>query len=136
MAAQEALVLVDVQNDFCPDGSLPVPDGDKVVPILNGYIERFESRQLPLILSRDWHPTRTTHFKSYGGPWPEHCVQGSRGAEFHPGLRVSPAAVVVSKGMGPDEDGYSAFVGRDDRGRSLETLLRELGLARLLVGGL
>src|SRR2546423_15488128 len=116
MAAQEALVLVDVQNDFCPDGSLPVPDGDQVVPILNGYIERFESRQLPLILSRDWHPTRTTHFKSYGGPWPGHCVQGSRGAAFYPRVRGWPAGGVVSQGVGADAGGHSAFVGPGDRG--------------------
>lgn len=131
-----ALLVVDVQNDFCPGGSLPVPDGDKVVPVLNAYIERFRREGRPIILSRDWHPARTTHFKEFGGPWPVHCVQGTRGADFHPALIVPPEAIIVSKGMGADEDGYSAFVGRDQQGRRLAELLRELGVRKLLVGGL
>ena len=131
-----ALLVVDVQNDFCPGGSLPVPDGDLVVPVLNDYIGRFTRAGRPVVLSRDWHPTRTTHFQEQGGPWPAHCVQGTRGAEFHPGLDVPPEAILVSKGMGPDEDGYSAFVGRDERGRGLASLLRQRGVQKLLVGGL
>jgi len=89
-----------------------------------------------VILSRDWHPALTTHFKEQGGPWPAHCVQGTPGADFHPDLTVPSGAIVVSKGMGSDEDGYSAFVGRDERGRRLADLLRELGATRIVVGGL
>jgi nicotinamidase/pyrazinamidase len=131
-----ALLIVDVQNDFCPGGSLSVPDGDLVVPVLNDYIARFHRAGRPVVFSRDWHPARTTHFREQGGPWPAHCVQGTHGAAFHPELKVPPDAVIVSKGMGPDEDGYSAFVGRDDLGRGLALLLREQGVQKLVVGGL
>lgn len=130
------LLIVDVQNDFCPGGSLPVADGDLVVPVLNAYIRRFIQAGRPVFFSRDWHPARTTHFQDQGGPWPPHCVQGTPGAQFHPDLDVPSEAVVVSKGMGPDEDGYSAFVGRDEQGRSLATLLHDRGAERLVVGGL
>lgn len=133
---QAALLIVDVQNDFCPGGSLPVADGDRVVPVLNERIRRFAAAGRPVFFSRDWHPPKTTHFKEQGGPWPPHCVQGTRGAEFHPALEVPPEAVVVSKGMGPDEDGYSAFVGRDEQGRSLASLLRNRGVRTVVVGGL
>jgi nicotinamidase/pyrazinamidase len=131
-----ALLVVDVQNDFCPGGSLGVHGGDEVVPVVNDYIARFTREGLPVFITRDWHPPKTTHFQTQGGPWPEHCVQGTPGAEFHPELQTPDSAVVVSKGMGPDEDGYSAFVGRDDRGGSLASLLRERGVERVVVGGL
>ena len=133
---RSALLVVDVQNDFCPGGSLPVSDGDSVVPVLNDYAARFAREGLPVIYSRDWHPAETTHFQTRGGPWPPHCVQGTYGAEFHPDLRLPAGAIVVSKGMGPAEDGYSAFVGRDAHGQKLESVLRELGVQRLVVGGL
>jgi nicotinamidase/pyrazinamidase len=131
-----ALLVVDVQNDFCPGGSLPVADGDQVVPVLNDYVGRFVRAGRPVVFSRDWHPAETTHFLPQGGPWPVHCVQGTRGAEFHPQLRIPPEALIVSKGMGADEDGYSAFVGRDDEGRRLADRLRDLGVRKLLIGGL
>ena len=136
MAEQTALLVVDVQNDFCPGGSLGVAAGDEVVPVLNEYISRFAREGRPVIISRDWHPPETTHFRTLGGPWPPHCVQGTRGAEFHPRLEIPATAVIVSKGMGPSEDGYSAFVGRDERGRPLADLLRELGAERVVIGGL
>lgn len=131
-----ALLVVDVQNDFCPGGSLPVQDGDTVVPVLNDFVARFASDGLPVIFSRDWHPAQTTHFQSHGGPWPAHCVQGTPGARFHPALHLPEGALVVSKGMGPSEDGYSAFVGRDEQGRSLTNLLRDQGVDKLVIGGL
>jgi nicotinamidase/pyrazinamidase len=133
---RSALIVVDVQNDFCPGGKLAVRAGDAVVPVLNDYIARFTREQRPVILTRDWHPPETTHFLQRGGPWPEHCVQGTEGAEFHSDLSVPESAVIVSKGMGPDEDGYSAFVGRDERGASMVSLLREINVDRLVVGGL
>jgi nicotinamidase/pyrazinamidase len=134
--AAEALLVVDVQNDFCPGGSLPVRDGDAVVPVLNEWIDRFVAAGRPVVLSRDWHPAVTSHFQAQGGPWPPHCVQGTPGAAFHPELRIPPEALVVSKGMANDEDGYSAFVARDEQGKHLVDLLRELGIEKLVIGGL
>ncbi len=136
MQGKPALLIVDVQNDFCPGGALPVADGDKVVPVLNRYIERFKTADLPIFATRDWHPEKTSHFKAYGGLWPPHCIQGTKGAEFRPDLKLPADAVIVSAGMGPDEDGYSGFQGRDARGVSLADLLRQRGVERLFVGGL
>ena len=136
MSQSDALILVDVQNDFCPGGTLAVENGDEVVPVLNRYIERFVELRLPIFATRDWHPVKTTHFKAYGGVWPVHCVQGTHGAEFHPDLKVTPEITVVSAGMAADEDGYSGFLGRDSAGRSLAALLRDRAVDRLFVGGL
>ena len=136
MRGKDALIVVDVQNDFCPGGALAVRNGDDVVAVLNRYIEKFLEARLPIFATRDWHPEKTSHFKSYGGPWPTHCVQHSRGAEFHPGLRLGPGVVVVSKGAGADEDGYSGFQGRDSSGAPLAELLRERGVEVIFVGGL
>ncbi|OGQ49851.1 MAG: nicotinamidase [Deltaproteobacteria bacterium RIFCSPLOWO2_02_FULL_57_26] len=136
MQRKDALVVIDVQNDFCSGGSLAVTDGDKVVPVLNRYIERFKAANLPILATRDWHPEKTSHFKVYGGVWPVHCVQGTKGAEFHPDLRLPSEAVIVSAGMGADEDGYSGFQGRNHRGVKLSDLLRGMGVERIFVGGL
>jgi nicotinamidase/pyrazinamidase len=133
---RDALVLVDIQNDFCPGGSLAVPGGDQVVPVLNRYVGRFLAAGAPIFASRDWHPARTKHFQADGGVWPPHCVQGTPGAAFHAGLTVPAGAVVVSKGMDPDQDAYSAFQGEDPGGRPLAAALAERGLRRLHVGGL
>jgi nicotinamidase/pyrazinamidase len=134
--SSDALVVVDVQNDFCPGGSLAVPDGDKVVPVLNRYIERFGAFKGPIFASRDWHPPVTRHFKAYGGVWPPHCVQGTRGAEFHAGLRLPTDVVIVSKGMEPEGDAYSCFQARDQGGTPFAAALGDRGVKRLLVGGL
>jgi nicotinamidase/pyrazinamidase len=136
MQEKVALIIVDVQNDFCPGGALAVQDGDEVVPILNRYIDRFQAAGMPIVATRDWHPLKTTHFKNYGGVWPEHCVQESGGAAFHPNLKGLTNAVVVSKGTAPDEDSYSGFDGKDDAGTPLAELLRRLGVQRIYVGGL
>jgi nicotinamidase/pyrazinamidase len=127
---RRALIVVDVQNDFCPGGSLAVPHGDEVVAPLNKLIEEFLERGEPVFKSRDWHPPKTRHFAAYGGTWPVHCVQGTKGAEFHPDLLDDIHIRVVSKGMG-DEDGYSAFDGTD-----LALQLDRLGIEELWVGGL
>lgn len=134
--ADTALLIVDVQNDFCPGGALPVPEGDRVVPVLNQAIERFRQAGALVIASRDWHPEKSTHFAAYGGQWPVHCVQNTEGAAFHPELRLPQDAIVVSKGMGENEDAYSAFDARTEDGTPLADLLREKGIKRLVVGGL
>jgi nicotinamidase/pyrazinamidase len=136
MPSKDALIVVDVQNDFCPGGTLAVKEGDQVVLVLNRYIDQFTKAGLPIFATRDWHPEKTSHFITGGGPWPPHCIQGSQGAQFHPDLKLPPDTVVVSAGMGSDEDGYSGFLGRDDSGVKLVDLLRQRGIERILVGGL
>lgn len=135
-AVGDALLLVDPQNDFCPGGSLPVTDGDRVMPVLSAWAAAAHAANAPVFISRDWHPPDTTHFATHGGVWPPHCVQGTPGAEFHADLEVPPSAVVVSKGMGSTEDAYSAFQARDDRGRLLTDLLRARRVTHLYVMGL
>jgi nicotinamidase/pyrazinamidase len=136
MQGRDALVIIDVQNDFCPGGALAVSHGDQVVPALNRYIDKFRRSNLPIIATRDWHPEKTTHFKAYGGLWPPHCIQGTQGAEFHADLALPADTVVVSSGIGPDEEGYSGFEGRDDQGASLADVLRANAVERIFVGGL
>jgi nicotinamidase/pyrazinamidase len=132
----DGLLLVDPQNDFCPGGSLAVADGDAVIPVLNAWVSAAQSAGVPIFVSRDWHPPRTTHFKEYGGVWPPHCVMDTRGAEFHPDLRLTSDAVVVSKGMGETEDAYSAFAARDDSNILLGALLKARNVNHLYIAGL
>ncbi len=136
MEINKALLIVDVQNDFCPGGALGVQDGDRIVPVLNQYIERFAQAGMPVFVTRDWHPPRTSHFNTAGGIWPPHCVQGSKGAEFHPDLKIGNDAVVLSKGTAVNEDSYSAFDAADARGVVLKDLLRQRRIERIYVGGL
>jgi nicotinamidase/pyrazinamidase len=132
----DGLLLLDPQNDFCPGGSLPVAEGDQVMPLLSAWAAAAEVAGVPIFVSRDWHPPRTTHFKAFGGVWPPHCVQGTSGADFHPDLRLPSSARVVSKGMGETEDAYSAFQARDESERALASLLREAGVRHLYMMGL
>jgi nicotinamidase/pyrazinamidase len=128
----DALIVVDVQNDFLPNGSLAVPGGDEVVPELNHYIAAFQAKRLPIFATRDWHPPNHCSFKAYGGPWPPHCVAGTRGAAFAPGLNLPASTVVITlKGTEPDRDAYSGFERTD-----LDARLRAVGVHRLFVGGL
>ena len=136
MAEKVALLVVDVQNDFTPGGALAVPEGDQVVPVMNRYLENFHQAGWPIYASRDWHPRVTKHFKEYGGIWPPHCIQDTRGAAFHPELRLPSEAVVVSKGMDPEKDSYSAFDGADPAGVPFAEVLRAAKVERLYVGGL
>ena len=131
-----ALLIVDVQNDFCPGGALQIPDGDRILEPINRAAERFAAAGLPVLASRDWHPPDTRHFRDFGGPWPVHCVRDTSGAEFHPALRLPEGALVLSKGTDPALDGYSAFEGVTDDGRPLSTVLRELGVESLFICGL
>lgn len=136
MKDHSALLIVDVQKDFCPGGALPVSGGDQVVGLLNVCIEHALRHGAPVFASRDWHPNESSHFKGHGGPWPIHCVQHTPGAEFHPGLKLPADAVIISKGDSPADNGYSAFEGRDEHGHSLLSLLQEKGIRVLYVGGL
>jgi nicotinamidase/pyrazinamidase len=133
---KKALLVVDVQNDFCPGGALPVPGGDTIIPNLNKYIEFFSRKKLPVFVSRDWHPKMTRHFKKFGGVWPVHCVQNTKGAQFYPRLKLPKEAIILSKGMDPEKDSYSAFQGEDPCGMSLLNLLKIFGVEELYVGGL
>jgi nicotinamidase/pyrazinamidase len=128
---QTALIAVDVQNDFCPGGSLAVPEGDGVVPVLNRYIQSFMKNSLQVYATRDWHPPDHCSFKAQGGPWPVHCVQGTSGARFHPQLALPKDVVVISKATDPREDAYSGF-----QGTGLSQRLKGQGIQKILVGGL
>lgn len=130
-ATGDALLIVDVQNDFLPGGSLAVPEGDAVIAPLNAAIDAFARRSLPIIASRDWHPANHGSFKPQGGIWPPHCIAQSSGAAFAAGLRLPADALVVSKATQPQTDAYSAFQGTD-----LAARLRSMGVKRLVVGGL
>ena len=127
----DALVIVDVQYDFMPGGALPVPDGDKVVPILNNYIKIFNKAGSLIVASRDWHPENHSSFKDYGGIWPVHCVQNTKGAEFHKDLRLPKNVYIVSKATSPDKDAYSAF-----QETGLVEYLRSKRIRRVFIGGL
>lgn len=132
----DALLIVDVQNDFCPGGALAVERGDRVVPVLNEYAARIDGEGGAVYASRDWHPSETRHFQSGGGPWPPHCIRNTEGAAFHPELALPAGAVIITKGDNPRDDGYSAFDGHASDGRSLADLLRASRASRLLIGGL
>ena len=136
MEKKAALIIVDVQNDFCPGGSLAVAEGDRVAMAINRYIERFAAAGSPIFATRDWHPAQTSHFKDFGGIWPVHCVQNTPGAEFHPSLQLGASAMVVSKGTAADIDSYSGFDAFDAQGTALAALLRERGVEQIFVGGL
>lgn len=131
LGPDSALLLVDIQRDFCPGGSLAVEDGDAVVPVANRWIEKARAEGAPIFASRDWHPPGHVSFAEQGGPWPPHCVQDTPGAAFAPGLALPDDAVVISKGTRQDRDAYSAFDGTD-----LADRLRALGMRRVFVAGL
>jgi nicotinamidase/pyrazinamidase len=143
------LIIVDVQNDFCPGGALEVPQGDEIIPIVNGLAARFRN----VVLTQDWHPRGHWSFASshpgtkpfdtiaapYGPQvlWPDHCVQDTPGAAFHPALRALHAALVLRKGFRRDIDSYSAFYENDRKTPTgLTGYLRERGLTRLFLAGL
>jgi nicotinamidase/pyrazinamidase len=121
------LIVVDVQNDFCPGGALPVPDGDAVLEPVNRLMEEFEF----VVATRDWHPPDHVSFRSQGGPWPVHCVAETHGAQLHPKLHSSQIDAIVDKGRGREDPGYSGFENTD-----LERLLRDRGVEWVHVAGL
>lgn len=128
---QDALILVDLQNDFLPEGRLPVPSGDKVIPITNAYIDLFHQHSRPVFATRDWHPPGHCSFNAAGGPWPQHCVADTEGAGLAAGLKLSSEDCIISKGTAKDRDAYSGFEGTD-----LHARLESLGVKRLFIGGL
>lgn len=127
----DAIISVDVQNDFCPDGALPIDNGNDVIPILNECFAQAARTQVLIYASRDWHPANHPSFVSEGGQWPPHCIQDSPGASFHPDLNLPNDAIVVTKGTRFDKDQYSAF---DETG--LEVELHKRGVRRIWLGGL
>jgi len=131
-----ALLIVDLQNDFRPDGALAVPDGDRVIPVLNRLAARASALGIPVYASRDWHPPDTKHFAAKGGRWPVHCVAGTEGARLHPDLLLPPGALIVSKGTSTEDDGYSAFEGSIAGRGSLRADLRARGIDEVIIGGL
>jgi len=131
LRAGDALLIVDVQNDFCPGGALSIEGGGEVVPVLNDWIKTAIDRDVPVYVSRDWHPRDHISFKQRGGDWPPHCIQDSDGARFHPDLEVPESAGKITKGVRFGQDQYSAF---DQTG--LAGQLHQYGVKRLFVGGL
>lgn len=125
--ARDALIIVDVQNDFCPGGALAVGEGDAVVPVLNRLAPAFGT----VVATQDWHPADHRSFKEQGGIWPVHCVAGGAGAELHPDLDRSQIDLSVRKATTPEEEAYSGFDGTD-----LAAQLRARGVERVYVGGL
>jgi len=136
MKKKKALLIVDLQNDFFPGGALGVPEADKIVPVINKYIRAFSKKKLPIFASLDWHPIKTGHFRDFGGRWPAHCIHNSKGAEFHPGLRLPKEVIPVYKGMDPLRDSYSVFQAEDMHGRKFTNLLRLVGVEEIYIGGL
>jgi len=124
----DALIAVDVQRDFCPGGALPVPDGDQVIPAINRFLSL---GNWLTVATRDWHPVDHCSFKAHGGIWPVHCVAGTPGAEFHPGLDVTKIHRIISKASTKDVEAYSGF-----QGTELTVFLKGRGITRVFVCGL
>lgn len=127
----DALLIVDVQNCFCPGGELPIAGGDEIIPELNRWLSIAEEMRLSVYLSRDSHPGRHPSFASQGGKWPQHCIQGTPGADFHANLHIPDNATIVTKGTRFDQDQYSAF---DQTG--LAEQMRKDWVNRVFIGGL
>lgn len=134
--AKQALLVVDVQSDFCPGGALAVPQGDDVVAPLNRYIDLFAQGHHLICATRDWHPRHAKLFAPHGGTWPVHCVQHSPGATFHPDLELPQGAEIISKGIDPDQEDHSCFLGVSLDGTPFVELLHERGIQDLFIGGL
>ncbi|MBX9895624.1 MAG: nicotinamidase [Nitrosomonas sp.] len=130
LAPGDALMIIDMQNDFLPGGSLEVPGASALIPVLNRYIAHFQQSRLPVIATRDWHPPDHCSFIEQGGPWPPHCVAGSAGAAFHVDLALPADTHIVSKATARDTDAYSGF-----SGTGLQESLQSLQIQRIFVGG-
>lgn len=131
LTPHDALVIADIQNDFLPGGALGIRGGDRVVPILTTYMRRFQAQGLPVFVTRDWHPPHHCSFRPQGGPWPPHCIAGSRGSLPPAEFTVPDSAVVIYKAIDADREAYSAF-----QDTALHRHLQALGVRRLFIGGL
>jgi len=130
-APQDALVVVDFQNDFCSGGSLTICGAEDILPLINSLIvQAYEASSL-IVASRDWHPKNHISFKQRGGPWLEHCVQGSFGAQIHPNLKLPSTSKIISKGMDSETDQYSAYDKTD-----LNYLMQQNKICRVFIVGL
>ena len=127
----DALLIVDVQNDFLPGGTLAIPRGQEVIPALRRYLELFLDSNFPIFATRDWHPPAHCSFHAQGGPWPMHCLAQTHGAQFPSELQLPPSTIVISKGTDPAQEAYSGF-----HGSPLHERLLASGVTRLFVGGL
>lgn len=136
MEVNQGLLLIDIQNDFCPHGALPVPEGDKIIPFLNKYIAIFQKANFLIAATRDWHPPVTKHFKQYGGLWPAHCIQNTWGAQFHPSLELPADTIIFTKGTAETKEGYSGFDGVDPQGIPMYNFLQSRHISTLSIGGL
>jgi nicotinamidase/pyrazinamidase len=128
--SRAALVVTDIQNDFCPGGSLAVPSGDAIIPLVNQYIELFRSQGSTIVATRDWHPASHCSFHEHGGPWPPHCIQGTWGGQFHPALRLPAGCLIISKATDPNREAYSSF-----EETSLAERLRDVGATTMFITG-
>lgn len=131
LTTSDALLVADIQNDFLPGGALGIGGGDTIISILLDYIRRFHTRQLPIFLTRDWHPPNHCSFRDQGGRWPAHCIAGTPGSLPPPTFETPASAVIVYKAIDPDQEAYSAF-----QHTALNRHLRALGIGRLFIGGL
>jgi nicotinamidase/pyrazinamidase len=130
-ASGDALIVVDMQNDFLPGGSLAVAGGNEIIPQLNRYLAHFAAHQLPVFATRDWHPVSHCSFQSQGGPWPPHCIAGSDGAAIHSDLKLPANVHIISKATSPETDAYSGFTATQ-----LNELLQSLHIQRVFIGGI
>ena len=128
---KDGLIVVDVQNDFCPGGAVAVEGGDEAVKAISEVAQEFRARGGRVYATQDWHPAGHSSFEEGGGPWPAHCVQATEGAQFHPDLRLPIGASIIRKGTDKREDALSGFEGTD-----LEEQLTRSGIRRIFVGGL
>ena len=131
LKAGDALLIIDVQKDFCPGGALPVEGGDEIVPVINRWIAAAVAKGVPVYASRDWHPMGHPSFRERGGRWPPHCIQDSDGAKIHQDLALPDSTIIVTKGVRLDQDQNSAF---DQTGLAVQ--LRKDSIRRLWVAGL
>ncbi|MCO6428095.1 isochorismatase family protein [Nitrosomonas communis] len=131
LTSGDALVIVDMQNDFLPGGSLAVPMGDTIIPVINRYLMFFHDHGLPVFATRDWHPSDHCSFQQQGGPWPSHCIATTAGAAFHPDIEFPLNTHVISKAVTREKDAYSGFTDTQ-----LNALLQTLAIRRLFIGGI
>lgn len=127
----DALIVLDVQNDFLLGGRLAVPGGNEIIPLLNRYISYFDAHKLPIFATRDWHPANHCSFQQQGGLWPPHCIAESEGAAFHPNLELPVDIHIISKATAQEKNAYSGFADTQ-----LNTLLQSFGIHRVFIGGI